>query len=237
MTNTDGINSVYRFFFHPFSEEHSLPVKVLSVITVVALSVLTAGIYFIVFLRENGKSPFVEKTVVPEQPLGPVSGFVGIQELKRKQADHLLKLQALAKRGQWEHLREHTLHRDSGFDWWMFPIDRTSQGQGDKYKLGPKDVELLKADPEFMESYRTGVKLVLCSWGWDAFSNSSIQNNEQRWTGYQVRLGKMVHSLLLFEERELLESVKQFCEEQEIALLPQIQKYLPAYLVERFSTL
>lgn len=231
------VNPVYNFFFHPLNEQHSLPVKVISVITTVALSILTAGLYLAVFAYVNlsdshsikktdPKSPLIHNN--PVIPVGATTGFVGVEALKRKQKNHLQKLQALASRGEWEHLREHTAHVDSGFDWWMFPTDRSSAGQGDKYKLGKEDIEQLKADREFMESYRSGVKLVLLSWGWDAPSNNLVQNSKQRWTNYQVRLGKMVHSLALFEEKELVQSIKKFCDTRGITpnLEPWIRKYL-----------
>ncbi|CRX37616.1 hypothetical protein [Estrella lausannensis] len=226
------VNSVCTFFFHPLNERHSLPVKVMSVITMVALSILTAGIYLAVFacvnLAESRSISHLPMHTKPMLPLGAATGFVGTEELKRKQKSHLMKLEALAAKGEWQHLREHTAHRDSGFDWWMFPTDRSSAGQGDKYQLGKEDIAKLKADPEFMESYRNGVRLVLLSWGWDSSYDTSVQNSKQRWTNYQVRLGKMAHSLFLFEEKALLQSIQKFCDERGITphLEPWIRKYI-----------
>jgi hypothetical protein len=215
------INSAYQFFFHPLSEQHSLPVKVLSVITVIALSILTAGVYCIVFVAIHFKDKWSVTKEDPKDACAHISsiihnfhsqpaGFIGIKELKKKQAEHLVKLQKLASEDAWEHLREHTLHPDSGFDWWMFPINRSSASYGDKYKLEQKDIIALKADPEFMDHYREGVKLVLLSWGWDASSDCLVENDKQRWTHYQIRLNKMLLSLSLFDEKELLVSAKKF---------------------------
>jgi hypothetical protein len=223
-------HTAYQFFFHPLSEEHSLAVKTLSVITVIALSILTAGLYLAVFLTlnscENSKpsAQVVQSYAVKNSP----SGFVGIEALKSKLQDHLAKLQTLASNGEWEHLREHTTHPDSGFDWWMFPTDRASAGQGDKYKLSLPDILALKADPAFMANYRKGVQLVLLSWGWDASSDRSVENAHQRWTNYQVRLGKMINSLSLFGEKELLLSVKKFCDEKRIT--PTLELWIRRYL-------
>jgi len=155
-------------------------------------------------------------------------GFVGTAELKRKQADHLQKLRTLSQQGKWERLREHTIHPDSGFDWWMFPTDRESMGQGDKYKLGPADIEALKQDPEFMNSYREGVYLVLFSWGWDASVRELFASDKRYWTDYQERLGKMIHSLSLFGEEALFQNVKLFCERMVVisTLKPWIQELL-----------
>lgn len=232
------VHSTYQFFFHPLSESHSMPTKVLSVITVIALSILTAGLFLAVFtlvnLKDNWKvtkQDAKDKFSIPNGSPDDGSGFVGVQALKRKQAGHLAKLQALSDQGLWEHLREHTAHPDSGFDWWMFPTDRSSLGQGDRYKLSKSAIESLRADPEFMESYRKGVKLVLLSWGFDATTDRMVQNRHQRWTNYQVRLGKMVHSLTLFKEDELLLSIKKFCDERGITpnLEPWIRHYLSQF--------
>lgn len=156
------------------------------------------------------------------------SKFVGIQALKIKQADHLQKLKNLAKSGDWNSLATHTAHQDSGFDWWMFPIDRSSAGQGDFYHVSPEDVKQLQNDVTFMNNYRDGVKLVLLSWGWDGEENRDISNKLQYWRNYQVRLGKMAHSLTLFKEQKLLNSLKTFCHDQKIysTLEPWVQKYV-----------
>jgi len=47
--------------------------------------------------------------------------FVGIDELKRKQAEQLAAFERWAARGDWQ-----AIHCDH-FDWWMFPIDEASK--------------------------------------------------------------------------------------------------------------
>jgi hypothetical protein len=41
--------NLYNFFFHPLSSQHSKGVKVLAVSTVIALSILTGGIFAAAF--------------------------------------------------------------------------------------------------------------------------------------------------------------------------------------------
>ncbi len=126
-----------------------------------------------------------------------------LQDLKDKQANHLQKLQTFAQKGDWQHLHTHTRHPDSGFDWWMFPINRGSVGYGNQYVVNQEDIANLSADKEFMSNYRKGVVLVAKSWGWDLEKNLDVTSSEQKWTGYWVRLGKMLHSLQLFNQTDL----------------------------------
>lgn len=157
-----------------------------------------------------------------------VPGFVGIQALKRKQSMHLAKLKVLAQQGHWEHLQTHTGHPDSGFDWWMFPIDRPSLGQGSSYEVTKYDVEVLKGDSEFMNNYREGVIIIAKSWGWDLAHHRDISSEKQRWTGYQVRLGKMLHSLKLFGQKDLHDSLRRFVEENK--LVDSLESWILQYL-------
>ena len=243
------VHSVYNFLFHPFSSNYPTERIALSVAANIALTVLTGGLYLIAFgiiqLKDGCKATHIlpnnyhkpidkinrvgNNRILQPSPLQPRSGFIGIEGLKNKQADHLQKLQALANTNQWQHLREHSTHPDSGFDWWMFPTDRASAGQGDLYKLHQTDVQALKKDPVFIANYRQGVELILLSWGWDASQNKDVSNTKQHWTNYQVRLGKMAHSLSLFQQTDLLASLKQFCHTKNI--FPQLEQWIKNYLV------
>jgi hypothetical protein len=152
--------------------------------------------------------------------------FVGVVILKQTQKNHLKKLEALTQSNAWEHLREHTTHPDSGFDWWMFPTNRSSVAYGPLYQMGVKDIKILKQDPEFLTSYRAGVILVTKAWGWDLELGKDISNDKQKWTNYQVRLGKMVHSLVLFDQKDLLEGLRNFVKTKNVVLEPWIHKLL-----------
>lgn len=132
--------------------------------------------------------------------------FVGIQALKEKHAVQLQQFEKWAKEHDWKAFLHHH------YDWWMFPIARTSLGQGAKYTLFEKDIEELKNDSEFMKNFKRGVELLVLSWGWDLYNRRTVDNPDpdQKWNHYEVRLGKMADSLKLFGERELFESVRQF---------------------------
>lgn len=151
-----------------------------------------------------------------------------VTRLKKKQQEHLLKLTALAERGEWEHLQMHTAHPDSGFDWWMFPIDRPSRGHGNEYQMSLKEIQVLKSDPLFMKNYRAGVVLVAKSWGWDLENRKEISNVVQKWTNYQVRLGKMLDSLRLFKQDDLRAALTDLIKQQGLThtLEPWVQKLL-----------
>jgi hypothetical protein len=219
----------YNFFFHPLHESHSCGAKTAAMITLIALSILSAGIYLAVFAYVSLSGKAVEpvvgaptvQNVAAASGVAPVyqrkrfntsaltkhlndsSGVSKIRKVKAKQADHLAKLEHLSQNGGWRHLQIHTEHHDSGFDWWMFPVDRSSATFGSDYKLNASEIESLKADPEFMTSYRNGVILVAKSWGWDLELNQDVTNKTQKWSGYNVRLGKMLQSLSLFNQSDL----------------------------------
>ncbi|HEX2582895.1 MAG TPA: hypothetical protein VHL30_02130 [Chlamydiales bacterium] len=209
----------YKFFFHPLNSEFSTTTKALALITAIALTAISLGGYLalVAFVRWN------EKSVQPVLSHGSAR-CPKLEHLKAKQAEHLAKLQKLP----WRHLQTHTSHPDSGFDWWMFPIDRVSQGQGDKYQVNKAEIAALKKDPEFMQNYRTGVILVAKSWGWDLETGQDVTNEEQRWMGYQVRLGKMLHSLVLFDQNDLHQALVQCIDRAELrpSLLEWVQTYL-----------
>ncbi len=194
----------YEFLFHPCAPNHSIHIQVLSIITNIALTALTGGIYLVIF----GGVHWKERHWVPHPTH---QGFIGTQPLKIQQKTHLNQLRELANRGQWEHLQAHTHHPASGFDWWMFPTDRASHGYGNVYRVGFTEIRQLKQDQEFMNNYREGVILVAKSWGWDLEEVSSKQplHPQQKWTGYQVRLGKMLHSLQLFGQDDLRAKLSQ----------------------------
>lgn len=153
----------------------------------------------------------------PRDPEAPLNHSIKSVRLKAKQINHLKalkELQAELKDQVWQHLRTHSSHSLSGFDWWMFPTDRHSTGQGSTYQLNGEEIEELRADAEFMESYREGVALIAASWGWDVANKQWISSasKEQCWAHWDVRLGKMLHSLRLFKERALRESMVLFGE-------------------------
>lgn len=121
--------------------------------------------------------------------------FVGIAELKRQHAETLTMFQACEQRNDYREL--HASH----YDWWMFPIDQSSSGKGDGYKLSQRDIDDLKGDKTFMTDLVEGVRILCKSWAWD-FGNSlpitTGLGREQRWTWYSVRLFKAGACMLVF---------------------------------------
>jgi hypothetical protein len=211
----------YNFLFHPLHETHSFETKTLAIITNIALTAITLGTYLLAF----GAMHCMEKWNVSHTPQASVHSAEDqlgktADRLKTKLIHHLGRLEALANSGEWRHIQAHTSHIDSAFDWWMFPSDKRSRGQGDLYKLSPDDILHLKRDPEFMNAYRRGVCLVAKSWGWDLENNRNVTTAAQRWTHYTIRLEKMLYSLHLFGQDDLRRTLSQFITQQRIALEP-----------------
>lgn len=126
--------------------------------------------------------------------------------IKEQHKKTLEQFEILAKDNKWDELRN--LH----FDWWMFPVDKDSNGHGSTYKVGLKEIESLKKDAAFMVDYERGVALVLKAWGWDFRKDTTIfwLHSNQCWDGYGVRLAKMSDSLKLFSKEELHRKLKIF---------------------------
>ena len=133
-----------------------------------------------------------------------------LENEKQKQVDTLRNLEILAVKGKWGKIR--ACH----YDWWMFPINKASSAYGDLYAFSPDDLQALKADQAFLESYRRGVRLQARAWGWDIDKKSTVEppGAGQTWKGYGIRLAKMADSLWLMGETELFESMQQFAEKR-----------------------
>ncbi len=83
---------------------------------------------------------------------------------------------------------------------------------GMKYTVFGNQVEELKQDGTYLKDYRLGVILLMAAWGWDMKNQCLYDNrgNQQDWTHYQVRLGKLAYSLILFQQWDLYQSVEKF---------------------------
>lgn len=143
------------------------------------------------------------------------SSFVGIQGMKDALRNmpgsgngNLNKFKVWTQAGQWEQFSPSHHH----YDWWMFPIDRQTSGQGLKYTVHQDDIAALKADEAWLKDYRLGAILLMQSWGWDVAKKQLYPQPApgQRWKGHGVRLGKLANSLLLFEQWDLYESLKGY---------------------------
>ena len=208
------IQDVSQFIFHPWSNEHSLGKKIAATITDIALTILSAGLFLIPFIYfQNVKvvtpptpaSKVAQSVLKPEaQKTKPTSTLSPkAQQVKEKQAWQLKQFEQWAAKGQWD-----CIHR-AHYDWWMYPINRSSAGQGSKYTVHSKEIAELKADPEFMRNYLRGVELGAKAWGWDIHAKKLVANpsKDQKWQNWNVRLGKMADSLSLFGQEDLRASM------------------------------
>lgn len=238
--NSDGekmkVDKVYNFFFHPFSEDHSKKVKTLSALTVIALSLITGGVFLVAFGAMQWRDRKIKVLEPKTQKIHPIAvQTIGIQKMdqvppnsdmeklkrvKSKNAEQVRLFENWAEDGDWKKFEL------SHYDWWAFPVDRSSAGYGDQYAVYAPDIEVLKADEEFIQNLRKCATLVVKSWGWDLEKDRLISESErfpsQQWTGYGVRLGKMANSLKLFGQEDVYESLQHFFDK---VCLPQTEKY------------
>lgn len=95
----------------------------------------------------------------------------------------------------------------------MFPID---DGSMPEFNVTSEEhVAQLKSEREWLLGYREGVRLALAAWGWDTSHEKRIVPIQQGmgWTHWDIRLSKIIRSLFLFEETQLLNSVQAFARE------------------------
>lgn len=229
------IQSIHTFLLHSLSVISSSAKKVLSVVTSIALSILKRSASALTFTHVNGRNRQIKPingnskinkstaSILQSPPSQPhpaphtsinkeniilAVDQIKVDQIKQKLADQLKQFEAWAQTKQWQKI--HRAH----YDWWMFPVSKPSAGYGETYAVGKGEIEALKADPAFMNSYKRGVALVVEAWGWDLDKEQVIptanQANGQMWTGYGVRLAKMSDSLVLFGENELHKKLQVF---------------------------
>ena len=133
-----------------------------------------------------------------------------MEKVKAKNAEQVQLFEEWAEKKDWKTFKPEHSH----YDWWAFPITKSSASYGDEYALNAMEIQYLKRDKEFMRHYRKGVELVVKSWGWDLRKNAPVPKKErtadQLWTGYGVRLGKMADSLKLFGEKDKYRRLQRF---------------------------
>lgn len=81
------VNTSHDFFFHPLSEKHSTGRKLASIVTLVALSVLSCGIYSIIFAAVNIHDRFAAKKLKASDLEG-ARGMVLTHEMVNEVAKH-----------------------------------------------------------------------------------------------------------------------------------------------------
>jgi len=143
------------------------------------------------------------------------ASFVGIEAMKKALRNqdgagngNLNKFINWAQAGTWEQFGPNYHH----YDWWMFPIDKSSQGYGFQYTVYQDDIQQLKEDRDWLKDYRLGAILLMQSWGWDVKNKKKYEVTMpgQQWRNWDVRLGKLIHSLILFQQWDLYDSLKQY---------------------------
>ena len=134
--------------------------------------------------------------------------FAGLDGVKTQQRKQLDRFERWAAKEDWG--RFHGSH----YDWWMFPIDRDSGGQGAKWTVYAGDVEELKRDPDFVRDYLRGVELLMAAWGWDLSVVAPLPHPspDQRWQRHPVRLFKAARSLRLFGFEAEFASLKGYAQ-------------------------
>ncbi len=149
----------------------------------------------------------------PEFVKSPDNSVVPIEYYKKIQKGEIdVGGGNLNKFKEWSQKKEWDKIRSSHYDWWMFPNDRKTSGQGMKYCFTKSLINKLIEDQEFIKNYILGIKLVLLAWGWDFDKNKWIQNPDQnqKWDGYEVRLLKIIYSTILMKHYSAYKSVKIF---------------------------
>lgn len=91
----------------------------------------------------------------------------------------------------------------------MFPIEDGSQSN---YNVLEDDVKELKADPEWLSNYHESVMWVARAWGWDVKEEKLIEPKESGmgWDRWDVRLAKIIRSLWIFDEKQLMTSMQKY---------------------------
>lgn len=118
------------------------------------------------------------------------------------QQTYLLKFRKYVAQRRYADL--HTEH----FDWWMFPID---DGSKPEFNLqSDADVGKLRANTLWYSGYREAIKLCAMAWGWDIDRKCWNGLRGAQWTGWDIRLAKMIRSLWLFEDYAYFDSLQQF---------------------------
>ena len=141
-----------------------------------------------------------------------------LKTLRQKHKDQLAKFEQWALSGNWNTF--HTSH----YDWWMFPIMRSSDSYRDEFTFSKEGLASLKADSSFMKDFRRGVQLELLAWGWDTETGQPVSHPgpDQAWTKYGVRLGKLATSLRLLGENDLYQKVQEFAKANKVKADPWV---------------
>jgi hypothetical protein len=123
--------------------------------------------------------------------------------MKNVQARQLAVFRKHANNNDWDEI-----HHDH-YDWFMFPIEDGSQSQ---YNVLSDDVKELLNDETWHAGYKEAVILVAKAWGWDVEKQAPVEPKHENmgWTGWDVRLAKIIRSLWIFGQDDFKESMQKF---------------------------
>jgi hypothetical protein len=124
-----------------------------------------------------------------------------LEKMKKAQKKQLEQFRKYANKNSWQ-----SIHHDH-YDWFMFPIEDGSQYQ---YNVLEDDVKELLEDSEWLAGYKEGVQIVSKAWGWDIDARKTIEGEGIGWTGWDVRLAKMIRSLWIFGIEDYKDSLQNF---------------------------
>jgi hypothetical protein len=124
-----------------------------------------------------------------------------LDKIIKVQQKQLQKFRKYASQKSWD-----SIHHDH-YDWFMFPIEDGSQSQ---YNVLEDDVKELKADTVWVAGYKEAVQLVAKAWGWDVEGRKVIEEEGMGWTGWDVRLAKIIRSLWIFGFEEYKDSMQEY---------------------------
>jgi hypothetical protein len=246
---------IYNFFFHPLSNSHSTPVKFFATITVMALAIFSGFLFLVPFvyfnLRDRNirlivgptketkiKNAIFKESTEPKKEVPSKTSEISqkpkkpqttVDRVKEKHTEFLKFFEKCAAENQWKQI--HSAH----YDWWMFPIDNKSGGKKNDYTVSADDINELKKDLQFMKNYQRGVELVVRAWGWELLDEKFVENRnaQQKWTRWDVRLGKMAESLKLFEQDEYHKKLGIFAQKAILENSYNLESWVLTHLAPR----
>lgn len=136
-----------------------------------------------------------------------IPGEFNLEFVKRQQKKYFRKHCKLADAADWDGiLTDH-------FDWWQFPIDDGSRSECNL--RSEQDIDRLLSDDDWLDIFRSSMRIVSLSFGWDIVTSSFVKGREAAWheidySNRDVRLYKMIRSAWLLKQDDYLESLRKF---------------------------
>ena len=129
--------------------------------------------------------------------------FIGVDKLLVAHYEQVCLFEKWASSSTW--VEFHSNH----YDWWAFPIDKSSGFKG-KYQVDAESVSIMLNNKEFNISLAKAIDLSLLAWGWDVLSSGPLNKAPKGayWCDKPIRLWKAWRSTYIFnlieKEKEIL---------------------------------